>query len=67
MKYLQILIKYIKISFRFYFLLFFNNTYKYIYGEFTDYNQARQKLNYVKDKGYNDAFIVKFRNGKRVL
>lgn len=46
---------------------FFNNTYKYIYGEFTDYNQARQKLNYVKDKGYNDAFIVKFRNGKRVL
>ena len=45
----------------------FNNAYRYIYGHFTNFNQARDKLNYVKQKGYKDAFIVKFKDGKRVF
>jgi len=46
---------------------FFNNAYRYIYGHFTNFNQARDNLNYVKQKGYKDAFIVKFQDGKRVF
>ena len=46
---------------------FFNNAYRYIYGHFTNFNEARDKLNYVKQKGYKDAFIVKFQDGKRVF
>lgn len=46
---------------------FFNNAYRYIYGHFTNFNEARDKLNYVKQKGYKDAFIVKFKDGKRVF
>ncbi|MGB4229704.1 MAG: N-acetylmuramoyl-L-alanine amidase [Bacteroidales bacterium] len=45
----------------------FNNAYRYIYGHFTNFNQARDKLNYVKQKGYKDAFIVKFKDGQRVF
>lgn len=40
--------------------------YKYFYGETTDYNAAKQKLSEAKAKGFDTAYVVAFRNGKRI-
>ncbi len=43
-----------------------NNTYKYTAGSFKNEAECQQTLKVVRSKGYNDAFIVKFYNGKRI-
>lgn len=40
--------------------------YKYFYGETNDYKTAQSLLTQAKDKGYKDAYIVAFKDGKQV-
>jgi N-acetylmuramoyl-L-alanine amidase len=47
-------------------LAFEDNIYKYFYGETADYNQAQIQLKEAKKKGYNSAFLIAFRNGKKI-
>ena len=42
-----------------------NGTYKYTYGASTDYNAVRSKLKTVTAK-FKDAFIIAFKNDKKV-
>ncbi len=35
-------------------------------GKFSNYNQARDALNRIKEKGFSDAFIVSWYNGEKV-
>ena len=42
-----------------------NGTYKYTYGASTDYNAVRGKLKSVTTK-FKDAFIIAFKNDKKV-
>lgn len=42
-----------------------NGTYKYTYGASTDYNAVRSQLKTVNAK-FKDAFIIAFKNGKKV-
>ena len=43
-----------------------NNLYKYMYGQTDDYNNARRLLLDAKGKGYDSAFIIAFKDGKKV-
>ncbi len=43
-----------------------NNVYKYFKTGFSDYNDTAATLKQLKANGYRDAFIVVFKNGKRV-
>jgi N-acetylmuramoyl-L-alanine amidase len=43
-----------------------NNVYKYFKTGFKDYAESASVLKQVKASGYRDAFIVVFKNGKRV-
>ena len=43
-----------------------NNAYKYTSGEFKTEAECQSALQQVRAKGYTDAFIVKFNNGKRI-
>lgn len=43
-----------------------NNVFKYFKTGFNDYNETAAKLKYLKANGFGDAFIVVFKNGKRV-
>lgn len=40
--------------------------YKYMYGETTNYEEARRLLSEAKAKGYSSAFLIAFKNGKKV-
>ncbi len=40
--------------------------YKYMYGETSDYNTAKQNLAEAKAKGYETAYLVAFRDGKKI-
>ncbi|RTY93612.1 N-acetylmuramoyl-L-alanine amidase [Flavobacterium sp. GT3R68] len=40
--------------------------YKYMYGETTDFNEAKKNLEEAKSKGYNSAFLIAFKNGNRI-
>jgi len=40
--------------------------YKYMYGETSDYNAAKQNLEEAKSKGFTSAYIVAFRDGKKI-
>jgi N-acetylmuramoyl-L-alanine amidase len=40
--------------------------YKYYYGETDEYAKAKQLLEEAKAKGYTSAFVVPFRNGKKI-
>ena len=42
------------------------NLYKYMYGETTNYEEARRLLSEAKAKGYSSAFLIAFKNGKKV-
>ena len=42
------------------------NLYKYMYGETTNYEEAKQLLSEAKAKGYSSAFLIAFKNGKKV-
>lgn len=39
---------------------------KYFYNETTDYNHARKALEVAKNKGYTSAFLVAYKNGKKI-
>jgi N-acetylmuramoyl-L-alanine amidase len=43
-----------------------NNLYKYFYGETTDYNVAKENLKTAKAKGYDSAFLIVYKNGKKI-
>ena len=43
-----------------------NNLYKYMYGETSDYNDARRLLLDAKGKGYDSAFVIAFKDGKKI-
>lgn len=43
-----------------------NNLYRYLTGNFKDYNEAVKLQNTLKAKGIKDAFVVAYKNGKRV-
>jgi N-acetylmuramoyl-L-alanine amidase len=40
--------------------------YKYMYGETTSYDEAKRLLAEAKAKGYTSAFVIAFKNGKKV-
>jgi N-acetylmuramoyl-L-alanine amidase len=42
------------------------NLYKYMYGETSNYNEAKRLLSEAKSKGYSSAFLIAFKNGKKV-
>jgi len=41
-------------------------TYKYFSGNTSDYNKAKQLQDKAKDTGYSDAFIVAYKDGKKI-
>jgi N-acetylmuramoyl-L-alanine amidase len=43
-----------------------NGMYKYVSGKYLSFKEASKAKKVVKTKGYNDAFVVSFINGKRV-
>jgi N-acetylmuramoyl-L-alanine amidase len=43
-----------------------NRVYKYMYGETADYDEAKKQLSEAKDKGYNTAFLIAFKNGEKI-
>lgn len=43
-----------------------NNIYKYMYGETSNYDEAKRLLEEAKDKGYTTAFVIAFKNGKSI-
>ena len=42
------------------------NLYRYYYSEVSSYETAKEKLNEAKLKGYSSAFIVAFKNGRKI-
>ena len=42
------------------------NLYKYMYGETSNYEEAKRLLSEAKNKGYSSAFLIAFKNGKKV-
>ncbi|TRX40883.1 N-acetylmuramoyl-L-alanine amidase family protein [Flavobacterium restrictum] len=40
--------------------------YKYLYGETDDYQEAKDNLKEAKSKGYNSAFLIALKDGKKV-
>ena len=42
------------------------SNYKYYYNETSDINRARKALEEAKNKGYSSAFLVAYKNGKKV-
>lgn len=43
-----------------------DRVYKYMYGETSDYDEAKQQLQEAKSKGYDTAFLIAFRNGEKI-
>ena len=43
-----------------------NRVYKYMYGETADYDEAKKQLSEAKEKGYNSAFLIAFKNGTKI-
>jgi N-acetylmuramoyl-L-alanine amidase len=43
-----------------------NRVYKYMYGETADYEEAKKQLQEAKQKGYNFAFLIAFKNGEKI-
>ena len=43
-----------------------NRVYKYMYGETADYDEAKKQLQEAKDKGYDSAFLIAFKNGEKI-
>jgi len=40
--------------------------YKYMYGETSDYGESMRLLDEAKAKGYNSAFLIAFKNGRKI-
>jgi N-acetylmuramoyl-L-alanine amidase len=47
-------------------LIYEDNIYKYLYGDTADYEEAKSQLKDVKSKGYDSAFLIAFKNGKKI-
>lgn len=47
-------------------VIYEDKIYKYLYGEIADYEEAKNQLKDVKSKGYDSAFLIAFRNGKKI-
>jgi N-acetylmuramoyl-L-alanine amidase len=45
---------------------FDNSLYRYMYGETSDYNESMKLLDEAKTKGYVSAFLIAFKNGKKI-
>ncbi len=43
-----------------------NNLYRYMYGEAGSYDEAKVLLAQAKEKGYTTAFVIAFKDGKKV-
>jgi N-acetylmuramoyl-L-alanine amidase len=43
-----------------------NKLYKYMYGETTDYEEAKKLLQEAKYKGYKSAYLIAFKDGKTI-
>ncbi|TRX10214.1 N-acetylmuramoyl-L-alanine amidase [Flavobacterium gawalongense] len=43
-----------------------NRVYKYMYGETPDYDEAKKQLQEAKEKGYDSAFLIAFKNGEKI-
>lgn len=43
-----------------------SNLYKYMYGQTTDYNEAKKLLQEAKSKGYSSAYLIAFKNGEKI-
>ncbi|HEY0046850.1 MAG TPA: N-acetylmuramoyl-L-alanine amidase [Flavobacterium sp.] len=43
-----------------------NNQYRYMYGEASNYDDAKKLLQDAKGHGYNSAFVIAFRDGKKI-
>lgn len=43
-----------------------NNLYKYMYGQTGEYTEAKRLLDEAKSKGYPSAFVVAFKDGKKI-
>ncbi len=43
-----------------------NKLYKYMYGETSDYENAKKLLQEAKEKGYSSAFLIAFKDGKSI-
>ena len=44
----------------------FGSVYKYYYGNSSSYKAIKESLKIAKSKGYNQAFIIAFKNGKKI-
>ena len=42
------------------------NLYRYMYGETASYEEAKQLLQEAKSKGFTSAFLIAFKNGKKI-
>ena len=40
--------------------------YKYMYGETTNYEDAKKLLQEAKSKGYDSAYLIAFKNGEMI-
>ncbi|MFQ3173765.1 MAG: N-acetylmuramoyl-L-alanine amidase, partial [Flavobacterium sp.] len=45
---------------------FDNSVYRYMYGETADYNESIKLVDEAKEKGYSSAFLIAFKNGKKI-
>ncbi len=43
-----------------------NSLYKYMYGETSDYEEAKKLLQEAKSKGYKSAYLIAFKDGKSI-
>jgi N-acetylmuramoyl-L-alanine amidase len=46
--------------------VFENNFYKYMYGETTNYEEAKQLLQQAKSVGFNNAYLIAFKDGEKI-
>ena len=43
-----------------------NKLYKYMYGNTSNYDEIKKQLQDAKSKGYTSAFIIAFKDGKKI-
>lgn len=43
-----------------------NKYYKYMYGQTSNYNEAKKRLEEAKSRGYNSAYLIAFKNGAKI-
>jgi N-acetylmuramoyl-L-alanine amidase len=43
-----------------------NKYYKYMYGQTSNYNEAKKRLEEAKSRGYDSAYLIAFKNGVKI-